>query len=83
LKAENRSAFSWKRANPVGSLRLLTRNKVLLGMASVLVLGYLAQQSLMNVYVLYCDYRYHWTDRTVGISLGWWGCFPGCMGRCW
>ena len=39
-------------------------------MAVVLLLGYVAQQSLMNVYVLYADYRYHWTDRTVGISLG-------------
>jgi DHA1 family tetracycline resistance protein-like MFS transporter len=42
---------------------------VLLGLASVLVLGYLAQQSLMNVYVLYCDYRFGWTDRAVGLSL--------------
>jgi DHA1 family tetracycline resistance protein-like MFS transporter len=23
----------------------------------------------MNVYVIYADYRYHWTDRTVGFSL--------------
>jgi len=38
-------------------------------MATVLLLGYLAQQSLMNVYVLYTDYRYHWTTRTVGLSL--------------
>jgi DHA1 family tetracycline resistance protein-like MFS transporter len=80
LKKENRSRFSWKRANPVGSVRLLGRNKVLLGMAAVLVLGYLAQQSLMNVYVIYCDYRYHWTDRTVGISLGVVGMFSGLYG---
>jgi DHA1 family tetracycline resistance protein-like MFS transporter len=80
LKQENRSRFSWKRANPVGSVRLLGRNKVLLGMAAVLVLGYLAQQSLMNVYVIYCDYRYHWTDRTVGISLGVVGLFSGLYG---
>jgi DHA1 family tetracycline resistance protein-like MFS transporter len=38
-------------------------------MATVLLLGYTAQQSLMNVYVIYCDYRFHWTDRTVGLSL--------------
>jgi DHA1 family tetracycline resistance protein-like MFS transporter len=35
----------------------------------VLLLGYIAQQSLMNVYVIYADYRYHWTNRTVGFSL--------------
>jgi DHA1 family tetracycline resistance protein-like MFS transporter len=69
LSHAHRSPFSWKNANPLGSLRLLRNNKVLLGLASVLVLGYLAQQSLMNVYVLYCDYRFGWTDRAVGLSL--------------
>jgi DHA1 family tetracycline resistance protein-like MFS transporter len=80
LDQAHRTRFSWKRANPVGSVRLLGKNKVLLGMAAVLVLGYLAQQSLMNVYVIYCDYRYHWTDRTVGISLGVVGLFSGMYG---
>jgi len=69
LKKEDRSPFRWSRANPMGSLTLLRRHKELLGMATVLLLGYLAQQSLMNVYVLYTDYRYHWTTRTVGLSL--------------
>ena len=80
LKRENRTRFSWKRANPVGSMRLLGRNKILIGMASVLVLGYLAQQSLMSVYVIYCDFRFHWTDRTVGLSLGVVGLFSGLYG---
>jgi DHA1 family tetracycline resistance protein-like MFS transporter len=69
LAKENRSPFSWKRANPVGSVVLLRRNKVLLGMAAVLLLGYTAQQSLMNVYVLYCDYRYGWSIQKIGASL--------------
>ena len=80
LKKENRSPFSWRRANPVGSVALLGRKKVLLGMAAVLLLGYTAQQSLMNVYVIYCDYRFHWTDRTVGLSLATVGLFSGLYG---
>jgi DHA1 family tetracycline resistance protein-like MFS transporter len=80
LSRENRSPFSWKRANPVGSVWLLGKNKVLLGMAAVLVLGYLAQQSLMNVYVIYTDFRYHWTPQTVGLSLGVVGIFSGLYG---
>jgi DHA1 family tetracycline resistance protein-like MFS transporter len=80
LKKENRSPFSWRRANPVGSVALLGRKKVLLGMAAVLLLGYTAQQSLMNVYVIYADYRYHWTDRTVGLSLAVVGIFSGLYG---
>jgi DHA1 family tetracycline resistance protein-like MFS transporter len=80
LSKANRSPFSWKRANPVGSVWLLGRNKVLLGMAAVLVLGYLAQQSLMNVYVIYTDFRYHWTVQTAGLSLGVVGIFSGLYG---
>ena len=80
LKKENRSPFSWRRANPVGSVALIGRSKVLIGMAAVLLLGYTAQQSLMNVYVIYCDYRYHWTDRTVGLSLATVGIFSGLYG---
>jgi len=68
LSRENRSPFSWRRANPVGSLTLL-RHGSMLAVAGILLLGYVAQQSLMNVYVIYADYRYHWTDRTVGFSL--------------
>jgi DHA1 family tetracycline resistance protein-like MFS transporter len=80
LTKANRSPFSWKRANPVGSLVLLRRKTVLLGLAGVLLLAYVAQQCLMNVFVLYTDYRYHWTTRTVGISLGLVGICSGIVG---
>ena len=68
LSKENRSPFSWARANPVGSLTLI-RHGNMIAIATVLLIGYIAQQVLMNVYVIYADYRYHWTDRTVGLSL--------------
>jgi MFS transporter, DHA1 family, tetracycline resistance protein len=68
LSKENRSPFSWARANPVGSLTLI-RHGNMIAIAAVLLLGYIAQQVLMNVYVIYADYRYGWTDRTVGLSL--------------
>jgi DHA1 family tetracycline resistance protein-like MFS transporter len=69
LAKENRSPFSWARANPVGSLSLLRSHAGMIAISAVLLLGYIAQQVLMNVYVIYADYRYHWTDRTVGFSL--------------
>jgi DHA1 family tetracycline resistance protein-like MFS transporter len=80
LKRENRSPFSWKRANPVGSVAMLSRSRLLLGVSGVLLLGYIAQQALMNVYVIYADYRFHWTDRTVGLSLATVGIFAGIYG---
>jgi MFS transporter, DHA1 family, tetracycline resistance protein len=77
LTADNRAPFSWRRANPIGSLTLLRRKKSVLALAGLLLFGYIAQQSLMNVYVIYADYRYHWTDRTVGLSLAVVGVFSG------
>ncbi len=46
LSRELRSSFSWKRANPVGSLTILKNNSVLWGLSAVLILGYLAQLPL-------------------------------------
>jgi MFS transporter, DHA1 family, tetracycline resistance protein len=80
LDGQHRSSFSWKRANPIGSLRLLHNNTVLLGLSAVLVLGYLAQQSLQNVYVLMADYRYGWSDKSVGWSLALVAVFSGFYG---
>ncbi len=70
LAMEHRSRFRWSRANPVGSVRMLGRTRALTLLAGVLLLGYIAQNSLLNVYVLYTDFRYHWSARTVGLSLG-------------
>jgi DHA1 family tetracycline resistance protein-like MFS transporter len=75
LSKEHRNPFSWKRANPIGSLAMLARTRSLMVLSVLLLLGYTAQQSLMNVYVLYTSYRYHWTIQTVGLSLGLVGVF--------
>lgn len=69
LAIEHRSPFSWRRANPVGSVAMLSRSRTLVVLSGVLLLGYIAQNSLLNVYVLYTQYRYRWSDRTVGLSL--------------
>ncbi|MDQ1450845.1 MAG: transporter, family, tetracycline resistance protein, partial [Acidobacteriaceae bacterium] len=57
LPREHRGIFSWKQANPLGSLTLLRRHRELFGMGCVLLLSYLTQQSLVNTWVLYTDYR--------------------------
>ncbi len=69
LPKQHRSPFSWRRANPVGSVHMLTRSRVTIALAAVLLLGYIAQNSLLNVYVLYANYRYGWSDRAIGFSL--------------
>jgi DHA1 family tetracycline resistance protein-like MFS transporter len=69
LTQDRRAAFSWARANPMGSLNLLRRQPALLGLAAIVFLYYLAHQSLPSVFVLYADYRYHWDQRMVGLTL--------------
>jgi DHA1 family tetracycline resistance protein-like MFS transporter len=69
LAPENRRPFSWRRANPVGALRLLGSHPELLGLASVNTLCFLAQNVLPSVVVLYTSYRYGWSLRTMGLTL--------------
>ena len=69
LSRERRRAFAWRRANPVGSLRLLRSHPDLLGIASVSFLYYLAHHVLASVFVLYAGYRYGWGETTVGLTL--------------
>ena len=66
---ENRKAFSWRRANPLGALSLLRSHQGLLGLASVNFLFYLAHQVFQNVFVLYAGYRYGWGPKMVGLTL--------------
>jgi DHA1 family tetracycline resistance protein-like MFS transporter len=80
LPPELRSSFSWKRANPVGSLSLFRSVQGMLPLAGLLLLGYIAQQSLMNVYVIYADFRFDWSNRSVGLSLALVGIFSGLYG---
>ncbi|HRC84030.1 MAG TPA: TCR/Tet family MFS transporter [Thermoanaerobaculia bacterium] len=69
LPRERREAFSWRRANSLGSLRLLASHPELGGLAGVSFLFNLAHHVLPSVFVLYAGYRYHWTERDVGLCL--------------
>ncbi|MDY7232863.1 TCR/Tet family MFS transporter [Hyalangium rubrum] len=69
LPRERRAAFSWRRANPLGSLKLLRSNRDLFGLATVTFLSHLSHGVLISVYVLYVGYRYGWDERTVGLTL--------------
>ncbi len=58
--------FSWQRANPIGSLRLLRSHPSLLGLATVIFLDHLAHMVLPSVFVFYAGYRYGWDARRRG-----------------
>jgi DHA1 family tetracycline resistance protein-like MFS transporter len=69
LPPERRLAsYEWRRANPLGALRLLRSHPGLLSLASVGFLFQLAQVVLPTIFVLYATYRYHWSTWTLGLT---------------
>jgi DHA1 family tetracycline resistance protein-like MFS transporter len=69
LPAERRTAFSWRRANPLGALVLLRSHRELSGLAGSNFLGHFAHVVLPSTFVLYAGYRYGWDERAVGLAL--------------
>lgn len=69
LKPENRRPFSWSRANPIGSLKIIKNYPIVLALAVVILLAGLAQNILHAIWVLYTGYRYGWGPAGVGVSL--------------
>lgn len=69
LPKENRRPFEWKRANPFGSLKFLTRHPEIGGLALSFFLIYLGAQAVQGNWNFFTIYRFHWTEKTVGLSL--------------
>ena len=69
LPRSRRTAFSWRRANPLGALVLLRSHAELFGLACINFLSNLAHAVLPSIGVLYMLYRYSWDERTIGLTL--------------
>jgi DHA1 family tetracycline resistance protein-like MFS transporter len=69
LPPERRRPFEWRKANPLGSLKLLRSHPELKGLAGVTFLSGLAHAVLPATMVLYTGYRYGWDERAVGLAL--------------
>ncbi len=70
LPPERRAPFQWKRANVIGSFRMLRSRPRLLALGSASFLSMLAHDSAPTTFVLYSQYRYHWTEKTIGLVIG-------------
>lgn len=69
LPRERRAKFEWRRANPIGSLRLLASHRQLLGLGVVAFLFSVAHDVQPSTFVLYTTYRYAWDAATIGLTL--------------
>lgn len=70
LPAENRRAFDIRRANPVGSLKLLRKYPVISGMIGSVLCIMVASFATQSTWAYFTMESFHWTESMVGYSLG-------------
>jgi DHA1 family tetracycline resistance protein-like MFS transporter len=70
LPPERRTTrLEWRRANPVGALRLLRSHHELWGLSWVNLVTYVAHEVLPNVWVIYCIAAFGWSTGSIGLTL--------------
>ncbi|MES2455196.1 MAG: TCR/Tet family MFS transporter [Bacteroidota bacterium] len=79
LSKESRRPFEWKRANPFGSLKFLTRHPEIGGLAIGFFLIYLGAQAVQGNWNFFTIYRFNWDEKMVGISLAVVGVLVGAV----
>lgn len=68
-REQRATTLQWKRANPLGALRLLRSHPELFSLATINFVGYIAHEVLPTIWVLYVIYRYGWNTKEVGFTL--------------
>jgi MFS transporter, DHA1 family, tetracycline resistance protein len=61
--------LEWKRANPIGALRLLRSHHELWGLTWVNFITYLAHEVFPNIWVIYCIAAFGWSTGSIGLTL--------------
>jgi DHA1 family tetracycline resistance protein-like MFS transporter len=70
LAKENRRTFEWKRANPIGSLKMLKKYPVIEGLVVSITLIYIASHSVQTTWTYYTIEKFGWSPTMRGYSLG-------------
>jgi DHA1 family tetracycline resistance protein-like MFS transporter len=79
LKPENRRAFEWKKANPVGALMHFKKYPAITGLIVSFFFIYLASQSVYSIWNYYTMSKFSWTEKQVGLSLALMGLLVGSV----
>ncbi|MFN1833850.1 TCR/Tet family MFS transporter [Balneola sp. MJW-20] len=70
LNTENRRLFNWKRANPLGSLKQISRYPTVRGLIIVFFFLYVSSHAPQSTWTYYTMLKFEWDVLTVGLSLG-------------
>ena len=69
LSKENRRAFDWKRANPLGSLLQLKKYPAILGLITATMLIYIAGHAAQSTWTYFTMEKFKWNEQWVGYSI--------------
>lgn len=69
LGVENRRPFDWKRANPISSLKNLSRFPAVSGLIVSFFLIYVASHAVQSNWSYFNIEKFKWTPKIIGISL--------------
>ena len=75
LALENRRPFTWKRANPFGTLKNVLSHKTILGLILCLFFIYVAANATHSNWSFFTKEKFDWSPLDIGLSLG----FVGIM----
>ncbi|MFT4886583.1 MAG: DHA1 family tetracycline resistance protein-like MFS transporter [Pseudohongiellaceae bacterium] len=75
LAKENRRPFQFVRATPVGAVMQLRKYPVVIGLAFAYFLYMIGHLSLPSTWTYYTIEKFAWSERQIGISLGFAGIF--------
>ena len=70
LSKNNRRPFSWKRANPVGTLLNVGKYPEISYLLVAWFLVYIAGHAVQTNWSYFTMYRFGWNERMIGLSLG-------------
>lgn len=79
LEKDKRRSFSWKRANPIGTINFLRKQSKISNLVIALILVYVALHAVQSNWHFFTMYKFNWTERTVGLSLGLLGLLLGLV----
>lgn len=69
LSVENRRAFEWKRANPFGAFKQLSKYKLVLPLVIAEFFVYLAGKAVESNWTFFVKFKFDWSELTLGLSL--------------
>lgn len=69
LAKDHRRTFDWKRANPFGFFKHLSKHKTVLNLIVVLFILNIAGQAMPSIWSFFCIERFGWDEKLIGLSL--------------